>query len=273
MEFTDLGPSKILIVDDQDLNVRLMETLLQSEGYSTVSASNGRVALAMAVVEKPDLILLDIMMPDMDGFETVKYLKADLLTQNIPVIMVTALDDQEKKIKALQAGAEEFLTKPVVRVDLVVKVRNLLRLKKYGDLLNNQKTILEEQVRIRTAELEASYRNTVLTLVRAAEGKDAETGKHIQRVSFYCKLIAVAMELSVQTCEAIFHASPMHDIGKIGVPDSVLLKVGQLSDEEWVIMKTHCAAGAIILSTGTSPYVRMGAEIALNHHERWDGSG
>jgi putative two-component system response regulator len=112
-----------------------------------------------------------------------------------------------------------------------------------------------------------------LTLVRAAERKDEETGHHIQRVSQYCKLIANVMGLPTQTCDAIFHASPMHDIGKIGIPDSVLLKEGPLTSEEWEIMKTHCEIGAQILSTGTSPYIRMGAEIALNHHERWDGSG
>lgn len=273
MEFTELGPIKILIVDDQSSNIRLMETLLQAEGYQTISASNGREALTLAAVEKPDLILLDIMMPDMDGFEAVKHLKADPLSQSIPVIMITALDDQETKLRALEAGAEEFLTKPVVRVDLTMRVRNLLRLKKYGDLLNNQKTIQEELVRVRTAELETSYRDTVLTLVRAAERKDEETGQHIQRVSLYCKLIATAMGLPIQTCDAIFHASPMHDIGKIGIPDSVLLKVGPLTPEEWEIMKTHCDLGAQILSTGTSPYIRVGAEIALNHHEHWDGTG
>ncbi len=273
MEFTELGPIKILIVDDQDLNIRLMETLLQAEGYTTVAASNGREAISMAILEKPDLILLDIMMPDMDGFEAVKRLKAEPLTQNIPVIMITALDDQETKIRALQAGAEEFLTKPVVRVDLTVRVRNLLRLKKYGDLLSNQNIILEEQVRLRTVELETAYRDTVITLVRAAEHKDEETGQHIQRVSLYCWKIAKALGLTPETCESIFHASPMHDIGKIGIPDSVLLKSGPLTPAEWEIMKTHCEIGAQILSSGKSPYIRMGADIAMNHHERWDGSG
>ncbi len=273
VEFTELGPIKILIVDDQETNVRLMETLLQAEGYATVAATNGREALTLAEAEKPDLILLDIMMPDMDGFEAVKHLKEDPVTQSIPVIMITALDDQETKIRALESGAEEFLTKPIVRVDLTMRVRNLLRLKKYGDLLSDQKAVLEDLVRIRTAELEASYRDTVLTLVRAAERKDQETGQHIQRVSLYCKLIANAMGLPEQTSEALFHASPMHDIGKIGIPDSVLLKPGPLTPEEWEIMKTHCVLGAQILSTGTSPYIRMGAEIALNHHEHWDGTG
>lgn len=254
-------------------NVKLIETLLQVQGYATLSAGNGTEALALALTEQPDLILLDVMMPDMDGFETVTQLKADPLTRPVPVIMITALNDRESKQRALEAGAEEFLTKPIDRADLNVRVRNLLRLKEYGDFLVEHNRRLDEQVRERTAQLEEAYRDTVFTLVRAAEQKDEETGHHVRRISHYCRLLAEAMHLPVEFQDLIYHASPMHDIGKIGIADHVLLKPGGFTPEEWAIMRTHCILGASILASGSSPYVRMGAEIALNHHERWDGSG
>jgi len=263
----------ILVVDDEKRNTALLEALLQAEGYTTLSVSNGRDALVAASVARPDLILLDIMMPDMNGFETVARLKANPDTQPVPVIMLTALDDRESKMRALEAGAEEFLSKPFDRADLSVRVRNLLRFKEYSDFLANHNRILEEQVKQRTVQLEEAHRDTIFTLVRAAEHKDEETGHHVRRISHYCQVLAEAMGQSADFCDAIYQASPMHDIGKIGIPDHVLLKPGSLSPEEWRIMRTHCALGASILASGTSPYTRMGADIALNHHERWDGSG
>ena len=269
----NLRPAKILVVDDEERNIKLLEILLHAEGYSTLTAYNGRDALRLAETELPDLILLDIMMPEMDGFATVAQLKTNSETHPIPVVMLTALDDRAAKIRALEAGAEEFLSKPIDRVDLIIRVRNLLRLKEYGDFLTDHNRILTEQVESRTAQLKEAYRDTVFTLVRAAEHKDEETGRHVRRISYYCKLLAEAMGLPTEFHDAIFQASPMHDIGKIGIPDHVLLKPGGFSDEEWSIMRTHCALGASILSSGSSPYTGMGAQIAQNHHERWDGSG
>jgi putative two-component system response regulator len=266
-------PALVLIVDDEVRNVKLLETLLHADGHETVSASNGNEALVLAVLNKPDLILLDIMMPLMDGFETVARLKADPRTQPVPVIMITALDDRESKLRALQSGAEEFLSKPVQSAELRMRVRNLLRLKEYSDFLNQHNLLLEEQVSERTAQLKEAYRDTMFTLVRAAERKDAESGQHVQRISHYCRALTEAMAVPTEMQDIIFNASPMHDIGKIGIPDDVLLKTGNLTPEEWMVMKTHCALGASILASGTSPYTRMGVEIALNHHECWDGSG
>lgn len=268
-----LHPALVLVVDDEARNVKLLETLLHADGHATISARNGQEALALAVESKPDLILLDIMMPDMDGFETVARLKADPRTQPVPVIMVTALDDRESKLRALQAGAEEFLSKPIQSADLRVRVCNLLRLKEYSDLLSKHNLLLEEQVSQRTAQLKEAYRDTMFTLVRAAERKDAESGHHIRRISHYCRALTAAMQVPIELQDTICDASPMHDIGKIGIPDQVLLKPSSLTPQEWAIMKTHCALGASILASGTSPYTRMGADIALNHHERWDGSG
>jgi putative two-component system response regulator len=263
----------VLIVDDEACNVKLLETLLQAEGYATIVARNGNQALALAASANPDLILLDVMMPDMGGFETVERLKVDPQTKQIPVIMVTALDDRESKLHALEAGAEEFLSKPIDHADLRIRVRNLLRIKEYSDFLANHNRILEVQVKERTAQLEEAHRDTVFTLVRAAEHKDEETGHHVRRISHYCLVLTEAMNLPAEFHDAIYHASPMHDIGKIGIPDHVLLKPGGFTPEEWEIMKTHCTLGATILASGTSRYTRMGTEIALNHHERWDGSG
>jgi putative two-component system response regulator len=268
-----LKSARILVVDDEAGNIKLLETLLRAEGYATLSATNGCDALAAAAAEKPDLILLDIMMPGMNGFETVERLKADPRTQQVPVIMVTALDDRESKQRALEAGAEEFLSKPFDRADLRVRVRNLLRIKEYGDFLANHNRILGAQVKERTAQLEEAYRDTVLTLVRAAEHKDEETGHHVRRISHYCRALAEAMDCTTEFQDDIYLASPMHDVGKIGIPDHVLLKPGVFTPEEWSIMRTHSALGASILTSGNSPYTRMGSEIALNHHERWDGSG
>lgn len=263
----------ILVVDDEDHNRRLLETLLKAEGYAVTLAGGGEEALAAAAASPPDLVLLDIMMPGMDGFEVARRLKIDEGTRNVPLVMVTALDDRDSRLNALQAGAEEFLSKPVDRVELRVRVRNLLRLKEYSDFLADYNRILETQVKERTAQLRDSHRDTIITLTRAAEYKDEDTGAHIQRVSFYAAELAERLGLSEEFSDTIFYASPMHDVGKIGIPDHVLLKPGPLSAEEWGIIKSHCAFGAQILKNSTSPYGKMGAEIALSHHERWDGSG
>jgi putative two-component system response regulator len=266
-------PSVVLVADDEDRNVQMLEMLLQTDGYSTIAAQSGIEALALAAEQLPDLIIVDAIMAKVDGFETVRRLKADPRTSVIPIIMITALDDRESKLRGLGAGAEEFLSKPVDGAEVTVRVRNLLRLKEHGDLLRNYNDSLEQQVKERTMQLEEAYRDTVFTLVRASEHKDEETGHHIRRISYYCRLLAAEMGMTGEFVDAIYHSSPMHDIGKIGIPDHILLKPGQLTEQEWSIMKTHCELGANILALGRSPYTRMGADIALNHHERWDGSG
>ena len=247
----------ILVIDDEPRNVKLLETLLHIEGYATISANSGSEALALTKTHNPDLILLDVMMPDMDGFETVARLKADPHTKPVPVIIVTALSDRVSKQRALEAGAEEFLSKPIDRGDLTVRVRNLLRLKEYGDFLANHNRILDEQVKRRTAQLEEAYRDTIFTLVRAAEQKDEETGHHVRRISHYCVELAAAMGMDAGFCDTIHHASPMHDIGKIGIPDSVLLKPGRHTPEEWELM--------ILRQQQLSMYVRGGFRRNIHH--------
>lgn len=266
-------PSEILVVDDDARIRQLIGIMLEAEGYKLSQAANGREAMERVAQQPPDLILLDIMMPDMDGFEVASRIKQNPATQSIPIIMITALEDGDSRLRALNLGAEEFLTKPVNRAELWVRVRNLLRLKEYGDFLKHHNRILEEQVAQRTSQLQQSYLQTLRVLGVAAEYKDEETGNHIQRIAEYSLYLSEQMGMDRDFCDTIHHASPMHDIGKIGIPDAVLLKPGRLLDHEWDIMRTHCEIGASILRRGESPYLAMATDIALSHHERWDGSG
>jgi len=264
--------AKILIVDDDERARRLLDSLLKEE-FQTYQATNGMEALKMAAEIQPDLILLDQMMPGMTGFEATLKLKADPLTKHIPIIVVSALDDRDSRLRGLEAGAEEYLNKPVDRVDLKIRVRNLLRLKSLSDLLKNHNYILEERVQARTKELHTSFIESIFTLMRAAEYRDDETGAHVKRVSHYTKVLAGQLGMTPEFCDQIFYASPMHDIGKIGTPDHILLKPGGFEPAEWEIMKSHALIGANIMSGNSSPYLQMGYDIALGHHERWDGGG
>jgi putative two-component system response regulator len=260
-------------VDDEPRNTKLLEAILSREGYRVECAGNGQDALRAVVELRPDLVLLDVMMPDTDGFQVAAQIKSNSDTRNIPIIMVTSLDDRASKLRALDSGAEEFLTKPVDRAELIVRTRNLLRLKELADLHANYARVLEERVVERSLRLTNSYRDTIAALNRAASYRDEETGAHVQRISHYCVELAQALGMDSAFCECIYYASPMHDIGKIAIPDRVLLKPGPLTPDEWEIMKTHATLGFKMLDGVDSPYIEMGRDIALRHHERWDGRG
>ncbi len=266
-------PHKILIVDDELRNRTQLAAYLDTEGHEYQEAADGMQAMEMTKNYQPDLILMDVMMPIMDGFETVRRLKKSPETKHIPIIMLTVLGDRESRIHALEAGAEEYLTKPVDYLDLQIRIRNLLRLKEFSDFLENHNQILEQRVQKRTQELKDSFVETIYTLMRAAEYRDDETGVHVRRISFYARKLAETLGMDEAFCETIFYASPMHDIGKIGVPDRILLKPGGFTPDEWEGMKSHTTIGADILEGQTSPYLVMGRDIALSHHERWDGGG
>ena len=263
----------VLVVDDEPNNRRLMAAYLEVEGYEIREASGGGQALTSIVEKRPDLILLDVMMPDMDGYTIVSKLKELVGTKAIPVVLVTALTGREARLRGLEAGAEEFLTKPIDRIELTVRVRNLLRLKRITDELSQQKALLEDRVLERTQQLRESHLQTIVTLSRAAEFKDPETGAHITRISHYTKELALHMGEGAEFADAMFHASPMHDVGKIGIPDHVLLKTSGLSSMEWGVMRAHTKIGWEILRSGDTRYMQLGAEIALSHHERWNGGG
>jgi cyclic di-GMP phosphodiesterase len=263
----------VLVVDDEESNRRVLHAMLEAEGYRITLAPDGPQALAAAAAQTPDLVLLDVMMPGMDGFEVTARLKADGRMRGVPVILCTALDDRDARLHGLKAGAEDFVTKPIDRVELMIRVRNLLKLKEYSDFLANYNRLLEERVTERSRELTASYRETIVTLNRAASYKDEETGAHVSRISFYTAELAAELGLDAAFRDTIHHASPMHDVGKIAIPDAILLKPGRFAPDEWEVMKTHSGLGAKLLAGGRSPYLAMGAEIALSHHERWDGGG
>jgi putative two-component system response regulator len=263
----------ILIVDDKLNNIKLIEAILKPEGYRTVSVSGGIAALAVVTQQPPDLILLDVMMPDMDGYQVAGKLKHDPITKNIPIIMVTGLSDRNSRLIGLNSGVEEFMLKPVDSAELRMRVKNMLRLKEHSDLLGQHNYILERRVRVRTSELQASHVETIYAMTRAAEHRDDDTGIHVRRISHYSKHLAETLGMDSNYCDMIHYASPMHDIGKIGIPDRILLKSTAHTADETEIMKTHCVLGADILLGCKSPYLKMGAEIALNHHERWDGTG
>ena len=265
--------ARMLVVDDEEMNRRLLVAILEAEGYAVVEAPDGERAIDLALADPPDLVLLDIMMPGMDGYEVAERLKAVERTKMAPIIMVTARDDRESRLRGLEAGAEEFVTKPVDRNELRVRVRNLLKLKEYGDFLANHNRILDGQVKERTRQLVASFRETIGTMTRAASYKDEETGAHVARISFYTVEIAQELGLDEEFRDTIHYASPMHDVGKIAIPDAILGKPGKFEPHEWEIMKTHAGLGAKLLRGSNSPYLAMGAEIAAGHHERWDSGG
>jgi len=267
------APPLILIVDDNQQNLQVLGTLLMEENYEVSIAGNGKEAINEVKTNRPDLILMDIMMPVMDGFEAVKVLKGNENTKNIPVIFVTAMSEDADEEKGFTLGAADYINKPIR--GSIVKARIKLHL-----ALNNQKILLKQQVAKRTEELnktnkelEETRHEIIRRLGRAAEYKDNETGNHILRMSKVSRIIAEAKGLSKDECEIILNASPMHDIGKIGIPDKILLKPGKLDPEEWEIMKTHVSQGVEILEGHDSELLKAAVSIAQTHHEKWDGSG
>ncbi len=258
---------KILIVDDEEVNLRLLTQWLIPLGYDIELASNGEEAVQKARNSRPDLIILDIMMPVMDGYAACSLIKADPETKNIPIIMVTALQDRESKLKGLSASANDFLSKPIDQTELTIRVRNLLKIKAFEDFMLRHNQILEKEVRERTQDLRNMSNEMVQKLTAAAEFRDTDTGAHISRIGFYSKKIAEAMDMPMDFIEMITFASQLHDIGKIGISDSILLKPRPLSRDEFEIMKMHSVIGEKILSGSTYPSIQMAASIALNHHE------
>ncbi|MDD2536460.1 MAG: response regulator, partial [Macromonas bipunctata] len=245
---TLLQQSRIFVVDDEPANLRLMEKMLSKEGYlQTVLIADPREVLPLYRQQAPDLILLDINMPHLDGYEVLELLNGLNDPTPAPVIMLTAQNGREHLLQALAGGARDFVTKPFDRAELVMRVRNLLEVHQAHRLVHNQKTVLEEMVHHRTQELNQSRLEVVRRLGRAAEYRDNETGLHIIRMSRYAALMAASLGWSDADCELLLHASPMHDIGKIGIPDHILLKPGKFEPNEWEVMKRHAQMGADIL--------------------------
>ncbi len=263
----------VQVVDDNDRNVKICREILELADFTVVSAEDGRAGLQMAKSLLPDVILLDIMMPVMNGMEMLRRLREDSLIQHIPVLMLTARSTTEDVVQALDNGANDYLTKPFSGEELEARVRTLCRMKKAEDTIREQNEILEKKVRERTAELDATRLEIVRRLGMAAEYRDNETGEHIIRMSRMCMRLGELYGLDHQHQELLLNASPMHDIGKISVPDAILLKTGKLTAEEWRTMTEHTTIGARLLDGHDSLLMRMARDIALTHHEKWDGTG
>ena len=244
---------RLLLVDDEPTNLQVLRHILQAD-YRLLFATDGERALQVAREQRPDLVLLDIMMPHMDGYAVCCALKADAATASIPVIFITALDDSQDETAGFDVGAVDYITKPVSPPVVRARVRTHLSL-------------------VRMDELRETRLQIVQRLGRAAEYKDNETGMHVIRMSHFSKLLALAAGHSPAWAEDLLNAAPMHDVGKIGIPDAVLRKPGPLDADEWATMRRHPEIGAEIIGEHPSGVLQLAREIALAHHEKWDGSG
>ncbi|MEI6895179.1 MAG: HD domain-containing phosphohydrolase [Colwellia sp.] len=268
---TKKNPPLLLIVDDIPANIDVLRAILKSN-YKIKIATSGEKALSIVKESPPDLILLDIMMPDMDGFEVCRLLKKNINSTSIPIIFVTAKSEVANESKGFALGAVDYITKPINPAIVLARVRTHIA-------LNNEKILLNELVMARTKVLNATRLKIIHRLGRAAEYKDNETGLHVIRMSKYAHIIALASGVKEEKADVILSAAPMHDIGKIGIPDAILLKPGKLTSEEFNIIKRHPQIGADILGdededeTDSSHLLNMARSIALTHHEKWDGSG
>ncbi len=270
----DILQAKILIVEDDKISLRMLEDMLRKEGYLQIlGLSDPRKASDTYQEFKPDLILLDLNMPYMDGFQVMNQLKELEKQDYLPILMITEEENPNIRLRALESGAKDFLSKPYERVEVLVRIYNMLEVRTLHNEIRNQNKILEDRVTERTKELKATRLDVIRRLAKAAECRDLETGQHIIRMSKYATRLAREIGMDDFQCDLILNASPLHDIGKIAIPDKILLKPGKLDPEEWEIMKTHTTIGAKLLSGSQSTFLEMAESIALTHHEKWDGSG
>ena len=277
----------ILIVDDTPENLSVLGELLQTS-YRVRAANSGRRALQIAHGKPaPDLILLDVMMPEMDGFDVLAELRSNPATKHIPVIFVTAMDGTEDEEHGLDCGAVDYITKPIRPAIVLARVRSQLELKLARDILRDQNAYLESEVARRMAENQLIQDISILALARLAETRDPETGNHLRRTQEYVRSLAQSLRqhprfahfLDDKTINSLAKSAPLHDIGKVGIPDHILLKPGPLTPEEWVIMRTHAKLGSDAIAQAELDaaeqveFLALAKEIAHHHHEKWNGSG
>ena len=285
--------ARIMIAEDNDYNRDILGRRLIKEGYDVVEAVNGRMALELLKTEKVDMILLDIMMPEMDGFQVLEILKADEKLKNIPVIVISALSEVDNAVKCIELGAEDHLPKPFSPTLLRARINSSLTKKQfydrevqYKEFIESQNRSLEERITRQVKELSDTQMAAIFAMSKLAESRDPETGEHLERMREYCKFIAQKLRntlkyqtiIDSQFIENIYAASPLHDIGKVGIEDRVLLKPGKLTEEEWVLMRQHPVIGANTLRAVDNQhpgnqFIKVGIAIAEFHHEKWDGSG
>ena len=285
--------TNILVIDDNELNIEAITRRLERDGFNTFKAESG--AKAFKILEKfiVDLILLDVMMPEMDGYEVLDIIKRTDKWQHIPVVMVSALDEQDSVVRCIEAGADDYLMKPVNSVLLRARVNNSLnkkrlydRDKQYRNELECYNQQLKNKVAMQVKEISAAQMAMIFATSKLAESKDPETGSHLDRMRIYCKVICEYLaehgpykaRITPEYIDSIYTASSLHDIGKVGIPDSVLLKPGKLTENEWEIMRRHTVIGAdtlraVLEKHPGNNFIQIGIEIAESHHEKWDGSG
>jgi putative two-component system response regulator len=287
---------RIVIVDDEPINVKVVQKYLKLAGYQQfATTTDATQALDLIRAEQPDVVLLDVMMPGISGLEILAELRRGEQFFDLPVIILTAATDRETKLSALRGGATEFLAKPVDPVELEVRLRNVLVTKAHRDRIKDHAWELEREVAIRTAELAQAHREVILCLARVGEYRDNDTGNHVLRVGRFAAVIARRLGMDAEFVARIQQAAALHDIGKVGIPDAILLKPGRLDEVEFQQMQLHCdygrnvcasaseapedkfqshaTAGRMITAPGTSPILRMATVIAYTHHEKWDGTG
>lgn len=266
--------ARVLILDDQKLHAFFLKEVLQQQGYKNILCLMDPLkAIPTCKDFKPDLIILDLLMPHLDGFQVMGQLHNFRLEHYLPILAVSADKSTDIRLRALQSGATDFLDKPFENVEIIIKIRNMIELRILHNQIASQNKLLEFKVNERTKELRYTQYDIIRRLAQAAEFRDGDTGIHIIRMSQYAKKLGEALGLNDEECDLLHHASPLHDVGKIGIPDSILLKPGKLTADEFEIMKTHTTIGAKILAGSDSPVMKLAEVIALTHHERWDGKG
>ena len=263
---------RIISIDDNKTNLLIIESYAKILNLEIESFLNPKEALEASFEKEYDLVIVDYMMPEINGLEFIQSFRQN--NQSTPIIMLTAVgDDMNLQIKALEYGANDFLSKPINAPAFKARIINMLKLRKSQLLLQDKALLLQDEVKLATIRLKESEYETLQMLGKTAEFKDPETNAHTQRVAYYCKLLARAYGLDENLQDIIFYASPFHDLGKIGIPDNILLKPGKLDDDEFSIMKNHAKIGYEILKGSKSKYLKAGGVIAYNHHEKYDGTG
>ena len=266
---------KVVIVDDESTGRTILAKIIQQaeDDISVETFDNPLKALDWLDNNHPDLIITDYRMPDINGIDLIKRIRAKPSCHDIPIMMITVVSEKSVRYDALEAGATAFLTRPIDQIECRTSCRNLLKLHEQQSIIQDRADWLARQVDVATHKIIAREQETLLRLARAGEYRDQDTGYHVVRMASYSREIAEALGLSAKECDEIEYASPMHDIGKIGIPDRILLKPGKFEPEEWQIMQRHTLIGQAILEDSQSRYMQTGSVIALNHHERFDGTG
>ena len=264
---------RILLADREQGTLKYVGRVLKDYDYAYNTVSTRTEAIQMVKSYNPDLILLDVMIPEMNGVKVCKSLKGDPSTQHIPIIIMTGSANKKMRAKGISAGANDFLSKPIDRLELILRIKNLLKIKEIEESLRMYRERPDKEVEEKTRQIREGYVDTILRLTMVAEYRDEETAAHIRRVGQYCHQMAKYLGWPEENQEAMLYASPMHDIGKVGIPLEILLKISKLNEEEFALVKTHTSIGANILHGSTSKYLQMGETIALTHHERWNGTG